>query len=375
MKILLTGAGSGGHVYPLFAVAQQIRKISQDNKLLQPHIFFVSDQKYDTSILSKNNIEFRKLSTGKLRRYFSITNFFDLFKTISAVIKAFFLVFSIYPDVVFTNGGYGAFPVLVAARFFRIPVMIHAADTVPGRVITWSSKFAKKISIGFPETIDYLPEEKIAFTGNPIRRGTDIALIQGAHEFLKLDENIPTILILGGSQGAVIINDIIVDILPNLLEKYQVIHQTGKDNFEDVTQRANLLLEKSSNKTRYKPFKYLDLLALRMSVGASDLIISRAGSTISEIALWGIPSILIPITDSQGDHQRKNAFSYAGFGATVIIEEKNLSKHILGAEIDKLMTNTKKRDKMIAGAKEFAKPGAAQKIAEQILGVAVKHEK
>ncbi len=375
MKILLTGAGSGGHVYPLFAVAQQIRKISQDNKLLQPHIFFVSDQKYDTSILSKNNIEFRKLSTGKLRRYFSITNFFDFFKTISAVIKAFFLVFSIYPDVVFTNGGYGAFPVLVAARFFRIPVMIHAADTVPGRVITWSSKFAKKISIGFPETIDYLPEEKIAFTGNPIRRGTDIALIQGAHEFLKLDENIPTILILGGSQGAVIINDIIVDILPNLLEKYQVIHQTGKDNFEDVTQRANLLLEKSSNKTRYKPFKYLDLLALRMSVGASDLIISRAGSTISEIALWGIPSILIPITDSQGDHQRKNAFSYAGFGATVIIEEKNLSKHILGAEIDKLMTNTKKRDKMIAGAKEFAKPGAAQKIAEQILGVAVKHEK
>ncbi len=375
MKIILTGAGSAGHVYPLFAVAQNIRKISEENKLLQPEIYFISDKPYDESLLFKNNITFKQIKTGKMRRYFSVVNFLDFFKTIFAIIKAFFLVFSIYPDVVFTNGGHGAFPVLIVARFFRIPVMLHVSDSVPGRVLTWSSKFAKHISIGFPEAVDYFPEDKIAFTGNPIRRGSDKPLTQGAHEFLKLDSEIPTILIMGGSQGAQMINDIIVDILPNLIEKYQVIHQTGPNNFNDVTQRVNLILENNKNKDRYKPFKYLDFLAQRMAVGASNLIISRAGTTISEIAVWGIPSIIIPITDSQGNHQRKNAFSYAGFGATVVIEETNLSAHILEAEIEKIMTDGEKREKMITGAKEFAKPDAAKKIADKILTIGVGHEK
>jgi len=143
------------------------------------------------------------------------------------------MMFSIYPDVVFSNGGFGSFPVLCAARFFRIPVLIHSSDTVPGKVVKWSSKFAKKISIGFPETVNYLPKNKVAYTGNPIRVGLS-SLKQGAHEFLKLDPKIPTILILGGSQGAKNINDIIVDALPRLVEKYQIIHQVGKNNFEEV---------------------------------------------------------------------------------------------------------------------------------------------
>ncbi|OGD68991.1 hypothetical protein A2996_01475 [Candidatus Campbellbacteria bacterium RIFCSPLOWO2_01_FULL_34_15] len=374
MKILLTGGGTGGHFYPMVAVAQHIRKISEEHKLLQPEMFFVSDQPYDEDLLFRNDITFKKLSTGKLRLYFSIQNFFDIFKTINAVIRALFMMWSIYPDVVFTNGGYGAFPMLFAAKFFRIPVVVHVTDTVPGKVALWASKFAKKVSIGFPETADYLDKSKTAYTGNPIRRGLTTPLEQGAHEFLKLEKETPTILILGGSQGSQIINDIIVDILPNILDKYQIIHQTGKNNFEEVVSRANMLIQDSSYKKRYKPFKYLDFLALKMAVGASDLIISRAGGSISEIAAWGIPSIVIPINSSAGDHQRKNAYSYARTGATIVVEENNLTPHLLEAEIVNLMNNEEKRNQMAEATKKFAKLDAGEKIANGILAIALKHE-
>ncbi len=375
MKIVLTSGGSGGHFYPLIAVAQQIRKISEDNKLLQPEIFYIADQPYDEEILFKNNITFKQLSSGKLRTYFSVLNFFDFFKTGFAILRALTLMFSIYPDVVFSNGGYAAFPVLVAARLFRIPVVIHSSDTVPGKVVKWSAKFAKKISIGFPEAVNYLPKEKVAYTGNPIRRGLTTPLEQGAHEFLKLSENVPTILVIGGSQGAKMINDAVVDILPELVEKYQVVHQTGKNNFEEVVGRANLLLKDNPNKDRYKPFKFLSFLALRMSVGASDLIISRAGAgSLSEISAWGVPSIVIPITESSGDHQRENAFSYARSGACIVIEESNLTSHVLIHEIDQIIQNSEKREKMSQGAKEFAKLDASEKIAQGILTIALGHE-
>ncbi len=374
MKILLTGGGTGGHFYPLISVAQKIRKESEKRKLLQPKIYYVAEEPYDKDSLFKNDITFKKLTSGKLRNYFSILNFFDLFKTANGVIKAIVLMFTVYPDVVFSNGGYGSFPVLFAARFFRIPVLIHISDTSPGRVLRWASKFAKKISVGFPETSEFFPKEKVAYTGNPIRVGLNIPLKQGAHEFLKLDNNTPTILVLGGSQGAKMINDVIVDALPQLIEKYQIIHQTGKNNFKEVVGRANLILGEKPYKERYKPFKYLDLLALRMSVGASDLIISRAGAgSISEIAVWGIPSLIIPITVSSGDHQRQNAFSYAGTGSAIVMEEKNLTANLLISEINRLMENSEKREKMKESTKEFARLNASETIANGILEMALKH--
>lgn len=375
MKILLTGGGSGGHFYPMIAVAQQLRKISEKNKLLQPNIFFVSDKPYDEDLLFKNNIIFKKLASGKIRRYFSIQNFFDFFKTMAALIKALGMMWSIFPDVVFTNGGFGAFPMLFAARFFRIPVVVHVSDTVPGKVDKWAGKFAKKISLGFPEAEKFFEKDKTAFTGNPIRLGLDVPLKQGAHEFLKLEVEVPTILVIGGSQGSKIINDIIIDILPNLVEKNQIIHQTGKNNFGEVVGRARLVLQDNPYQKRYRPFKYLDLLALRMSAGASDLVIARAGSFVSEIAVWGIPSIIIPIEKSSGNHQKKNAFSYARFGAAIVIEEENLTPHILEAEIINLMNDKERREEMKKGALAFAKRNAAEKIATELLKISVRHEK
>ena len=184
----------------------------------------------------------------------------------------------------------------------------------------------------------------------------------------------PTILILGGSTGAQIINDTLVDALPELVKNYQIIHQTGKINFKDVVARTNTMLVNNPYKNRYRAFEYLDPLAMRMSVGIANLIISRAGSAIFEIAVWGIPSIIIPITDSQGDHQRKNAYSYARTKACVVLEESNLTPNILISEATRLLSNPAQLEVMKKAALGFGNRNAARAIAKEILAIALRHE-
>ncbi len=374
MKILLTGGGSGGHFYPIIAVAQSINKIAREKRLIDVKLYYMAPQPYDKRALFDNNITFTKVSTGKLRRYFSILNIVDFFRTIIGVIHAIWTMFFIYPDIVFGKGGYVSFPALFAARFFRIPVIIHESDSAPGRANLWAGKFARRIAVSYPQAADYFKKEKVAYTGNPIREEIMYAVKEGSYEYLNLEQNVPVILILGGSQGSRLINENLLDILPRLVEKYQIIHQVGKDNLELVKETARVILQKSEHKDRYKPFDHLATLPLRMAAGAASVIVSRAGSTIFEIALWNVPAILIPITDSNGDHQRKNAYSYARTGAAIVIEENNLSTHVLASEIDRLMEDQALREKMIAGAKSFARTDAADLIANEIIHVALEHE-
>lgn len=375
MKILFTGGGSGGHFYPVIAVATELNRLINTYKLIDVKLYYMAPEPYNEGLLYENNITFIKSSAGKIRRYFSILNFLDFFRTGWGTIRALGTMFNIYPDVIFSKGGGASFPTLFAAKLFRIPVIIHESDTVPGRANIWASKFAKKIAVSYPETAKFFKnQEKIAYTGNPIRRSILETLPQGAHEYLNMEQGIPVITVLGGSLGAQLINETLIEILPKLLEKYQVIHQTGKKNFKDVQNITSVVLEKSQYKDRYRPIPYLNDLEMRMSAGISSVIVSRAGSTIFEIAQWGIPSVLIPITDSNGDHQRKNAYAYSRTGASSVIEEKNLSGNILYAEIEKITSDNAVAQRMINGAKAFAKPDAAEKIAKEILGIALEHE-
>ncbi len=376
MKILLTGGGSGGHFYPLIAVAEEINKIVKEEKLLPAQLYYMSDSPHDKSMLLENNIEFIKIPAGKIRRYFSFLNVFDFFKTITGVISALIKVFSLYPDVIFSKGAYSSFPVLIAAKLLNIPLFIHESDSVPGRTNLWAGKFAKRIAVSYPEAADFFDKNKVAFTGNPIRKNIEIVQSkEKSRSFLNLKEDIPTLLILGGSLGAKIINDQIVSILPQLLEKYCVIHQVGKNNVEEVVGVTGVILADNKNKNRYRVYDYLDNLNMVMAAGASDLVVSRAGSAIFEIAGWGLPSILIPITDSNGDHQRKNAYYYSrtSLGA-IVIEEINLSPNILLSEINRLVDNQEILKKMSEGAKEFIKTDAANLIAKEILNIGLKHE-
>ncbi|PIR46888.1 MAG: hypothetical protein COV07_01920 [Candidatus Vogelbacteria bacterium CG10_big_fil_rev_8_21_14_0_10_45_14] len=377
MKIAFTGGGSGGHFYPIIAVAEAIHEIEEERRLVDIELTYYNNEPYDARALFDNEIKWKYVTSGKNRPNKRLLNFLDSFKIIFGVVIATWQLYLHYPDVVFGKGGGASFTTLFAARLLRIPVMIHESDTVPGRVQAWAGKFAKRVAICVPEAASHFPKDKTALVGMPVRKLIREPLRDGAYEFLKLERAIPTILVIGGSQGALHINNILLDILPRLLDQYQVIHQTGKAGFDDVNLRASYLLENHPHKERYKSFAYLDVTAMRMSAGIADLVISRAGNTaIFEIASWGKPSILIPMDASMsvGDHQRENAYSFARGGGGIVIEDKNLRPTILRSEIDRVLTDKALSKDMGEKAKATATPQAAKKIAEELIKIALMHE-
>jgi UDP-N-acetylglucosamine--N-acetylmuramyl-(pentapeptide) pyrophosphoryl-undecaprenol N-acetylglucosamine transferase len=319
------------------------------------------------------------VNTGKMRTSPSPTsfflNFFDIFKVFFGVIGAIFKIFSIYPDVVFGKGGYASFPTIFAARILRIPIVIHESDSAPGRVNKWAGHFAKKIAISFQEAASYFPAKKTAWTGQPIRSEIENpSLRQEALEYFKFESNLPVILIIGGSQGAELINNTILDALPRLVKNYQIIHQTGVKNFRIVSSRAEVILNDNKDKARYISMPFLNSLAIKMAAGVATLVVSRSGSQLFEIASWGVPSILIPITNTNLDHQKKNAFNYARVGACSVIEEMNMTANILCSEIERIVGDKIGYENMVEHAKAFNKNGAAMKIARELVDIALSHE-
>src|SRR3989344_8512822 len=375
MKIVFTGGGTGGHFYPIVALAEEINTLVREKLLVAPQLFFFAPAPYDAGLLTKNEVWFVRIPAGKLRLYADKRNLTDALATVWGVVKALGMLFVHYPDVVFGKGGYGSFPTLLAARILHIPVVIHESDSVPGRVNKWAGKFASCIAVSSAQAASFFPSEKTAWTGHPIRRALRELESEGAYEFLRLEKETPIILVLGGSQGAQAINELILSSLPKLTEQFQIIHQTGTENITEVTARAQVILSKSVRANRYHSFAFLNEQALRMAASVSSLVVSRAGSTIFEIANWGLPSIIIPIAESNGAHQRKNAYAYAESSAATVLEETNLSQALFLEEIRKIMENQEFRARMRQAAGAFAKPHAARVIAKKLLEIGLSHER
>lgn len=373
MNVLFTGGGTGGHFYPLLPIADELQKMLDEERLANVTMYFMSDGPYDERALFEHKLVFKQIPTGKRRTYASLQNFIDIFKIGIACLRALGVMFRLYPDVVVGKGGYASFPALFAARILRIPVIIHDSDTVPGRVNIWAGKFAKRVAISYPQAAEYFPSARTALTGQPLRTSILTPVRDGSHQFFGFDPNIPTILVLGGSQGALRINDALLNALPNLIGRFQVIHQTGVRNLKESEQIAGLVVRENPHQNRYRAFGTLNDTELVRAAGIADLVITRAGSTLFEVAMWGIPSIVIPLAITRD--QRTNAYTYARAGAAEVIEEANLSPHILTALIESIMEDPTKRKLMAEATIPFRHPDAARKIAEQVVEVLVEHKK
>ncbi len=375
MKIVFAGGGTGGHFFPIIAVAEAMNELIDKEKLVDVQMYYVSDAPYDKELLTKTHMEFIEIMAGKQRTYFSPKNFLDIFKTIFGCTLATFKMFALYPDVVFGKGGYASFPTMFAARLLRIPVVIHESDIIPGKVNRWVGDYAEKIAISYPEADKYFKhKDRIAFTGQPIRKSLSEVPTEDPFVALGLEPDVPVILAIGGSQGAEKINENLIDIMPRLVEKCQVVHQTGENNYEWMKKRAAGLLAGNPLAHRYRPFPFLESTQLRLAAKASTVVISRAGSAIFEIAIWEKPSILIPLEIARDDHQRENAYSYARTGACTVIEEANLKPELFFSVIESIMTDPERQRKMIQGSQEFTKEDAAEKIATVLLSIATHHE-
>lgn len=371
MKILFAGGGTGGHFFPILAVIQELKKIAEEEQILDLSLYYMGPDDFGKHVLIDEQVIFIKVPTGKERNYFSLQNFLDYFKTAFGVIKAFWHMVVLVPDIVFSKGGYGAFPAVLAAIILKIPIIIHESDAVPGKVNKLASSYAKRIGIAFASAERYFPKGKTAVVGIPIRKHLLGGSREHAKERFNIFTNVPVIGFIGGSQGSQRINEAVFGILKELTEKFEVIHLTGEKNFEEVKAGAALLLEKG-NKERYHPFGFLDEDGMRDFYGACDFIISRASATsIYEIASWGKPSILIPLTESAQNHQYKNATEYAASGAAGVIQEANLTPHLLFAEIEKTIQDTEWTKKMKDAAQKFARIDSADIIAREILQLGV----
>ena len=368
MKIVLTGAG-GGHFYPLIAVVEHIRKEIFVQKIPNPEIYFFADAPYDERSLFDLQIKFIPIPAGKLSVYPSISNFTGIFKTIFGIFIALKELYRLYPDVVFAKGGYASFPVLFAARILSIPVVVHESDTVAGRTTKWAGKFATRVAVSYTEAIKFFPEKKVALTGQPIR---DVLL--PPDNFLRSfpQKERPVICILGGSQGSQRINDLIIDLLPELLNKYDIVHQTGIKNIENIKKMSSVVLKDHQFKDRYFAEGFIDVSIFYPKV---DMVITRAGSVLFEIALWQLPSIIIPIPESISRDQRTNAYAFAKLRAGTILEENNISKTILFSAISNILDNEVTYEEMIKNCRNFDySRNASGVIARELLRIGLSHE-
>lgn len=367
MRIVLTGGGTGGHLTPLVAVADKLKsKLGPEASLL----YIGSGAEMEKAIMNEEGIPAKFVMSGKMRRYFSFQNFVDLLKIPIGFVQSLWILLRFMPDAIFSKGGYVAVPIVIAAWIYRIPILVHESDSTPGLANQFLAKFATRIAVAYPSAEEYFPLEKTALVGNPIRfqvtDGDPVIL----RKQIGFTESRKTILVLGGSQGSQIINDSIVKILPQLLAHFQIIHQTGEANYENVVREAAFMGIKAGH-GGYYPVGFMNANKLRDAFALSDLVISRAGATfITEIAANSKPAILIPISQSANDHQRMNAYALAKIGAALVLEETNLGEHILIEKIEKILSDEQLRQTMIAEIKTFYHPNAAEVIANSIIEIA-----
>lgn len=366
IKIVFAGGGTGGHIYPGLAVADELKKIAEKNNLKIKIYWFGNSSGMDRTLVEKSGSadRFCAIPSGKLRRYFSIKNFFDVFKIIAGIVVSFFRLLFIRPAVVFSKGGFVSVPPCFAARILRIPVFTHECDFTPGLATKINSRFASKILVSYPETVKFLPKNKQSLavvTGNPVRPVFYEADAQKGREFLFEGKNAdlkkPVLLVLGGSLGAHQLNELVVENLVWLTEHFNVVHQCGSKDASFVPAQTD----------SYFPYPFI-YEQMPDVIACADVILSRAGAnTVWESAVEKKPSVLIPLcgNGTRGD-QIDNANFFKERGAAFVLTGNEAVFENLRNCLEKLLDKNE-RDLMSQKMAELASgKRASLKIAELI---------
>jgi UDP-N-acetylglucosamine--N-acetylmuramyl-(pentapeptide) pyrophosphoryl-undecaprenol N-acetylglucosamine transferase len=360
VRVVLTGGGTGGHAYPVVAVAQEVRALDPEAVFL----WIGSSGGQEREVAQQVDIAFKTVPTGKLRRYFSIKTLLDVIKIPFGVARAMALLSEFKPDVVFSKGGFVSYPTVLAAWLKDIPILLHESDSVPGLANRRVASKATLIATSFPIVPQELPASKTVFTGQPIRPEVLRGSADRAREHFKLSNDRPVLAIFGGSQGAVSLNQAIVQVLPDLLPHFQIIHQVGAKNLEDVRETQAKYEAQGYRAVGFLEDELADVYAL------ADIILSRSGGQIHEYAALGKPVILIPLPGSGSNHQVMNAFTLQRQGAASMLEQANMTPELLRAEILQVFRDEALRARMQAAIKKFATPLAAKKLAYWLMRLA-----
>ncbi len=313
-RILLTGGGTAGHVTPNLALVPKLKQLGYEV------LYVGSATGIERELVTKADVAFQSISTGKLRRYFDIRNFTDPFRVIKGFLEARKIIKAFKPNIIFSKGGFVAVPVVFAASLEKIPLISHESDLTPGLANRFSIKKSTKICCNFPETLSHLPKDKAELTGSPMREELFAGDIQKGKELTQFPKDLPTLMIIGGSLGSVKINTAVRKSLNALLKNFNIVHICGKGNAEKSLEHLD----------GYAQFEYVNE-DLKHLFALSDLVISRAGANaICELLALKKPNILIPLSAaaSRGD-QILNANSFEKQGFSYVLSEENLNEENL----------------------------------------------
>lgn len=365
MKILFTGGGTGGHVYPLVAVIRELRRMALQESL---DLYYIGPaDEFGEILLRQEDVKIKNIPGGKIRRYFSLETLKDVsYKLPLDFIKGFYFLYKTKPALVFSKGGTGSVAVCYAAKLLGIPIFIHESDMSPGLSNRIVSKWARKIFISFPKT-EFFDLEKVIVTGNPIRKELLEGNPQEANNLFSVSLEKPVILFSGGSQGAEFLDDFVLNVLSELIKKFEIVHIAGKNDLKEIEAESQIIITKDFQKY-YHPVGFLGEQEMKAVYAVADFIISRSGSSsIFEIAALGKPSIMVPLPSAANNHQAKNAYAYAQTGAAEVIEQGNMTKNFFMDKINFLFSHPNILEKMKTEALRFSKPLAAKSIAREIL--------
>ena len=354
--IVVAGGGTAGHVYPTLAVVAELFRIAPESKIA----FIGQTGGPEQSIIAEAKLtqpmEYIHITAEKFRRYWSFRVFIMPIAVLRGAFQALGHLRRLRPAVVFCKGGYVCIPVALAAWWLRIPIILHETDASMGLANRLIAPFAMRIAVSFPRPT-FLTEKtdhKIVFTGQPVRPEFFVSPPNRSTNVSR-----PVVMVTGSMQGARAINQLVQETLPQLLERYRIIHITGPNDFQ--------ALRSSSQSQYYEPVpytaKFCDLLV------QADLVVSRAGGTIFELAALGKPSILIPLPSAANDHQRHNAAMFAEQGAAVVLEETTLTGEQLVQTIGDLIRDSKRRALLSKNVRQFARKDAATHLAKLILEI------
>ncbi|HEY2420518.1 MAG TPA: undecaprenyldiphospho-muramoylpentapeptide beta-N-acetylglucosaminyltransferase [Neobacillus sp.] len=354
MKVVISGGGTGGHIYPALALIREIQKETEEAQFL----YIGTKNGLESDLVPRENIPFKSIHITGFKRKLSFENVKTIFRFLKGVGDSKKILKEFKPDVVIGTGGYVCGPVVYAAAKLNIPTIIHEQNSVPGLTNKFLSRYVKKIAVCFDDAKEYFPKDKVVFTGNP--RASEVVGRDGIKGLLSagLSTNMPTVLIFGGSRGARPINEAVIKSLSELSEKpYQVLYVTGEVHFEDVKKEVELV--GNPKNVVIKPFIH----NMPEVLSGVDLVVSRAGATtLAEITSLGIPSILIPSPYVTNNHQEKNAKSLSEHGAAVLLLEKDLNNNSLVQQIDRILKNKDHLKEMKMKAKKMGVPDSASRL-------------
>ncbi|MHB9091023.1 MAG: undecaprenyldiphospho-muramoylpentapeptide beta-N-acetylglucosaminyltransferase [Chloroflexota bacterium] len=362
MRVMVTGGGTGGHVYPALSVLAALRGRPREAGGESLDVQYVGGKGgLEEGIVRRAEVPFRTVAAGAVAGRSPLAVAGNLGRTLVGIVQALRLIGAFRPQVVLATGGYVCVPVVVAAWLARVPSLIYLPDMKPGLAVRSLARLASCVAVSFPAAARYLPSRKTVVTGYPVRLELFAVDRARARRTMNLADDLPVVLVLGGSRGSRTINDAVQAALPEWLPVSQVVHVAGEA--DEPRMRAGLVALPAGARANYRLYAYLHE-EMPDALGAADVVVSRAGASVmGEYPAVGLPSILIPYPYA-GAHQRLNAAQLVSQGAALEIEDEQLSSGVLGQTVRELLGDPSRLAGMRAAAERLARPRAGEAIAD-----------